>query len=270
VTSVAYSEQPQLPGWIVSALSLVIGWCVAGLALFVLYLAASFIGAISHPYPSPAGVINEWPYAENGAWSLIANVSVLVLALVFSTVATSWWLRRFHPSVSDGRLAITLLFTGSLPLVTPHRPAVAGGFVVALLLVRYWVGRHDGRLAPRAAAAVAAAPAAVVLSYGLLHPLWSTGLVPTASVGRYCSVLVTVHNAARAGVDIDRITTSDFTESPARPARLHLAPGADGTVTLRYLGGSGSGEFSMRAHYHVFGLALSEALPFHIQLRPDC
>jgi hypothetical protein len=39
---------------------------------------------------------------------------------------------------------------------------------------------------------------------------------------------------------------------------------------VRYLGGSGSGVFDVNAHYHVFGLALSETLPFRVQLQNNC
>jgi hypothetical protein len=74
--SVAYPSQPQLPGWVDATVSLVVGWFVSAVAIFVLYIAANLVGAISQPYGSHAGVVNEWPYADNGLWSLLANVAV--------------------------------------------------------------------------------------------------------------------------------------------------------------------------------------------------
>jgi len=270
VTSVAYSGQTDPPGWIAATLALVMGWLSAALALLVLYVAASFVGAISQPYAWSRGAINEWSYAENGTWSILANTAVILIGLVLATVATSWWLRRAHAPVSDGRLATVLFFVGGIPLVTARPWLGVFGFLVALVLVRGWVGRDDRRLAPRRAAVLVAVLAIVVASYGLLHPLWTTGAVPAASVGRYCSILVNVHNAAHAGVTVDRIDATSITESPARPGRLRLAPGANGKDVVRYLGGSGTGEFDLHADYHVFGLALGETLPFRVRLRSNC
>jgi ABC-type sulfate transport system permease component len=115
VGSVAYPTQPQLPGWIDATLSLVVGWFVSAVAMFLLFIAASLVGAISQPYASHAGVVNEWPYFDSSLWSLLANLAVILLALVLATTATSWWLRRKHAQVSDGRLAVVLLFTGWSP-----------------------------------------------------------------------------------------------------------------------------------------------------------
>ena len=255
-----------------STLALVMGWLSAAVALLVLYLAASFVGAISRPYDYgwPHRALNEWPYADNGTWSFFANLAVLSIGLVLATVATSWWLRRTHHHVSDGRLAVVLFIVGGVPLVVARPWLGLFGFLIALVLVRRWACRHEGRIAPRRAAVLVAALATVVVSYGLLHPVWTTGAAPTASVGRYCSIAVNVHNAARVGVTIDRIDATSFTLSPARPTRLHLAPQANGDIVVRYLGGSGTGVFDITTHYHVFGLPLDETVPFRVQLRNNC
>jgi len=111
---------------------------------------------------------------------------------------------------------------------------------------------------------------AVVVSYGLLHPLWTATAYSTGDAGRYCAVAVNLHNAARVDVAIDKIGATSLTLSPVRPAQLHLAAKADHVIVVRYLGGSGSGVFDLNAHYHVFGLALSETVPFRIQLQNNC
>ena len=269
--SVAYPSQPRLPGWGYATFSLVVGWLVSAVTVFVLYIAANFVGAISQPYGSHAGVVNEWPYADNGLWSLFANLAVILIALVLATVATSWWLRRKHAHVSDGRLAVVLFFTGWIPFRIGGPPGGLVGFLIALVLVRHWVARHEDRLAPRYAAVLVAVLGTVVLSYGLLHPLWTTSVTPTISVGKQRGVEIHIHNAARVAVTVDRVDAPGLPYRGPRPARLHLAPGGDGTMVLSVLGhGCGTDHLGIRTHYHVFGLALSEPVPALIRIGPSC
>jgi len=249
-----------------ATLSLLVGWSGAGIAILALYGAASVVGAISQPYGWRAGTVNEWPYPGNGAWGVLANVSVLMLGLVLTTVATSWWLRKSHAYVSDGRLTVVLLFAGWVPMGAAGPKGGLFGFVIALLLVRHWVvGRYEGRLRPSTAAALVAGLGAIVLSYGLLHPLWTAAVFPT-SAGKQHSVTVDIHNAARVAVTIDRIDASDIGRSGAHPARLHLPPGGHGLITVSVYEGCGTGVFDLHARYHVFGLTLNEALPVRVQL----
>ncbi len=180
---------------------------------------------------------------------------------------------RTHEHVSDGRLAVLLVLTGGIPLVISHHDhhgAGLLGFILAVVFVRRWVVRHEGRWALAPAAAILAVLCAVVVSYGALHPLWTASAYSTGHTGRYCTVAVDIRNAARVGVTIDEISATSLTLSPVRPAQLHLAPRADQVIVVRYLGGSGSGVFDVNAHYHVFGLALSETLPFRLQLQNNC
>ena len=268
---VANPGKDQLPGWIDATASLVVGWLASASAILVLYGAARFVGAISQPYAWHAGVLNEWPYPANGLWSLLANVAVISIALVLTVVATSWWLRRKHTQVSDGRLALVLFFAGWIPLATAGPAGGLVGFLVALILVRHWVARHEGHLAPANAAALVAVLGAVVLSYGLLHPLWTADVFPTASPGKQHSVVIDVHSAARIGVTVDRIEATPPFGGAARPARLHLASGADGTIVLSVpRGGCGTAVFGIQTRYHVFGLALGETLPARVRLGPRC
>jgi hypothetical protein len=271
VGSVAYPTQPQLPGWIDATLSLVVGWFVSAVAMFLLFVAASLVGAISQPYASHAGVVNEWPYFDDSLWSLLANLAVILLALALATTVTSWWLRRKHAQVSDGRLAVVLLFTGWIPLTTAGPAGGLVGFLVALVLVRHWVARHEDRLAPKFGALLAAVLGTVVLSYGLLHPLWTTNVTPTISAGKQRSVGIHIHNAARVGVTVDRIEAPGLPYGGPRPARLYLAPGADRTLVLTITGtGCGTDVLGIHTRYHVFGLALSETVPARVRLGPSC
>lgn len=249
--------------------SLVAGWFVSAVGIFVLYIAANLVGAISQPYGSHAGVVNEWPYADNGLWSLLANVAVILIALVVTTVATSWRLRTKHARVSDGRLAVVLFFTGWIPLRAAGPVGGLVGFLVALVLVRHWVARHEDRLAPKYAAALVAVLGTVVLSYGLLHPVWTMSVEPTLPGGKARSVVVGIHNAARVGVTIDRIE-APLPFGPAHPPRLHLAPGGTKDIMLSIPHGCGTPVVSVRAHYRVFGLALSETVPAQIPLGSSC
>jgi hypothetical protein len=270
--SVAYPSQPRLPGWIAATVSLVVGWFASAVAISLLYIAANLVGAISQPYGSHAGVVNEWPYADNGLWSLLANFGVILIALVLATFATSWWLRKKHVHVSDGRLAVVLLFTGWVPLTTAGPAGGLVGFLIALVLVRHWVARHEDHLALKYATVLVAVLSTVVLSYGLLHPLWTASVIPTLSVGKQRGVEIYVHNAARVGVTVDRVEAPGFPYSGLRPARLHLAPGADGLMVLSVSSGNGCGtdHLGIRTHYHVFGLALSQTVPALVRIGPRC
>lgn len=130
--------------------------------------------------------------------------------------------------VSDGRLAAVLFFTGGIPLETAGPRGGLIGFLVALALVRHVVARREVRLPPVSAAALVAVLGAVVLSYGLLHPLWTTGVVPTASAGKQRTVLVDFHSAARVGVTVDGIHAPlPFGGALAEtlPARVRLGSG---------------------------------------------
>lgn len=138
MTSVAYRVEPPSPGWMWAAGGLVVGWIVAGIATAVLYVIADFVGAIARTYPSYPGALNDWPYPDNGLWSLLTNVAVVLLVLVLTTTATSWWMRRSYDRFSEGRLALVLLVIGWLPLETGGPVGGFFGFLVALLLIRYW------------------------------------------------------------------------------------------------------------------------------------
>ncbi len=270
MTSVAYPVEPQLPGWIHSSFSLVVGWFLGAAALFMLYGVGRVFGAISQPYGSHPGTLNEWPYADNGAWSTFANSAVIAIALVLTTVATSWWLRRRHPQVSDSRLAFALFFTGWIPLAVDHPVGGLFGFCVAVVLIRYWIGKHDDRLSLPVAAILVAILGSLVLSYGLLHPLWTADVVPTASAAKTRRFEVTVHNAARTGVTIDRISTAPSIVS-TEPSRLHLASGADGFLVLSLpRGGCGTLRLAVLTRYRVFGLTRRQQLPVNLPLGPHC
>ena len=273
MTSVAYSEQPPLPGALTTTLALVMGWISAAAALGLLYISAWAVGAISQPSATEAGVINEWPYYGGGAWSLFANIAVLFIGLVLATVATSWWLRRTHEHVSDGRLAILLLLTGGIPLVISHHDHHGFGllgFILAVVFVRRWVVRREGRWALVPTLALLTVLCAVVLSYGLLHPLWTTtDAFRTGADPRQCAVGMNIHNAALVGVTLDQVEPPPGFTIESVPD--DFAARSDAAVSLLPLGGgSGTGVFDVTVRYSVFGFALTERLPLRIQLQNNC
>lgn len=69
-----------------------------------LYVFAESVGAISRTYPSlndwttpnNGAAINEWPYPDGGLWGALTNVAVVVLVVLLTTVATSWWMRHSY------------------------------------------------------------------------------------------------------------------------------------------------------------------------------
>jgi hypothetical protein len=271
VTSVAYPVEPQPPGWTHTSFALVVGWLLGWAASAVLYAAGGLTGALASPYGPHPGVLNEWPYADNGLWSLIANLAVILIVLLLTTTATSWWLRRKHDLVSDGRLAVVLFFTGWIPFVAAGPVGGIFGFLVAVVLIRYWVARHDGRLPIGDATVLVGVLGAVVLSYGLLHPLWTADVVLASPAARDRSVEMVVHNAAHVGVTIERLEAAPFSRPSPRPSRLHIAPRADGAFVLSMpRGGCGTAVLGIHARYRIFGLTLSQTLPARVPLGRRC
>jgi hypothetical protein len=159
--------------------------------------------------------------------------------------------------------------TGWIPFSTAGPTGGLVGLLIALVLVRHWVARYEDRLAPKYAAAVVAVLGTVVLSYGLLHPLWTMSVEPILPGGKAKSVVVGIHNASRVGVTVDGIR-APIPFGPARPARLHLAPGATRDIMLSRPHGCGTPVVGIHARYHLFGLALSETVPARVPLGHRC
>jgi hypothetical protein len=290
VASVAYRAEPPSPGWLWAAGGLLGGWIVAATATGVLYLVADSLGAISRTYPSlndwaipNNGVaINEWPYPENGLWSFLTNLAVGLLVLVLTTVATSWWMRRSYDSFSESRLALVLLLTGWLPLRAGGPVGGLFGFLVAVVLIRYWVARHQDHLPNRAAIILVAALAGAIAVYGVLHPLWTVGVVPSGTAHASTATIV-VHNAGRVPVRVDgfkvappfSIVQADaFRPIPRRLNASHRAfrfpARSERFFVLSLPQGCGTSVWRINIRYHVFGLPLSQAVPARVSLGRNC
>lgn len=288
MTSVAYRPEPPSPGWLWAVGGLLGGWIVAAAATGVLYLIADSVGAISRTYPSYSGAvngwatpdsgiaINEWPYPDNGLWSLLANVAVVLLVLALTTVATSWWMRRSYDRFSEGRLALVLLLTGWLPLEAGGPLGGFFGFLVAVLLVRYWVARHQEHLPNRIAIILVAALAGVVAVYGVLHPLWTVDVEPSGTAHARTATIV-INNAAQVPVRVDgfKVTPpSGFKLLPGRLNGLHRAfrfpARSERYLVLSLPQGCGTPVLRINVRYHVFGLPLSQAVPARVSLGRNC
>jgi len=274
VTSIAYRAEPPRPGWTLAIGSLLVGWILAGAAASLLYVAARLVGAIGQSsalrgssYAGSGLAVNEWPYPQNGWWSLLANLAVVGLVLVLTTKATSWWMRRSYDRVSDERLSLALLLTGWLPLRFGGPAGGFFGFVVAVVLVRYWVAGAEYRLPRRTAAAMVGALGAFVLVYGLLHPLWAVDVIPPGAAHPRTTMIV-MHNVARVPVRVDGLTVSPplgRLEGAARPVSF---PARSDHLLVQHLprGGCGRVVVEARVRYHVFGLPSSQAVPALVSL----
>lgn len=288
MTSIAYPAKPPLPGWWWTAGALLVGWLVAGVATLALYVAAASLGAIANGYAYPSAAPNDWtygvnrvslsdwPYPDSGLWTLFANVAVVALVLVLTTVATAWWMRRSHEHFSEGRLALVLLLTGWLPVAGGPAGGLFG-FLVAVLLVRVWVTRAQDRLPTRTAIITVAVLALVAGTYGLLHPFWTMDVEPY----RANTAIVVINNAAHVPVRVDGFTVSPSAPSfradgfklnpsgnalrafrfPPRSERYLIQPLPQGCGTLR---------LGIHVRYHVFGLPLTQTVPAFAKLGGEC
>lgn len=290
MTSVAYRAEPPQPGWGSAVGALLGGWIVAGLATLLLYVGAGLVGAISHPSASlnpGTGVemhgvaLNDWPYAHNGLWSVGANAAVVLLVLVITTKATSWWMRGSYERFSEGRLALVLLFTGWLPLKAGGPVGGFLGFLVACVLIHYWVVGGEDRLPNRAAIAIVSVLAAFAGVYGLLHPLWTVYVMPSGTA-RAHRATIAIHNAARVPVTVDGFKVSPafpgprgrFTLTPGSTARLQRAfsfpARSERFLTQPLPEGCGTVPVGIRVQYHVFGIPLSQTVPADVPLGRHC
>jgi hypothetical protein len=269
---------------------LLVGWIVAGIATGGLYVLAESVGAISRTYPSlndwatpnNGVVINEWPYPDNGLWSLLTNVAVVLLVVLLTTVATSWWIRRSYDRFSEGRLALVLLLTGWFPIKAGGPLGGFFGFLVAVVLIRYWVARHQDHLPNRTAIILVAALAGVIAVYGVLHPLWTVDVVPSGTAHARAATIV-IHNAGRVHVRVDGFAVTrpfdiaqadGFMPVPGRlnaPHRAFRFPArAERFFVLSLPQGCGTFWQKIKVRYHVFGLPLSQAVPARVSLGGTC
>jgi hypothetical protein len=287
VTTIAYPAKPPLPGWLRTAGALLVGWVVAGIWMLVLYLVADAVGAIgnTHAYPHahPSGdsvfgarSLTDWPFPDSGLWTLLANVSVVALVLVLTTLATAWSMRSAYDHFSEGRLALVLLLTGWLPL---YAGPVGGffGFLVAVCAVRFWVTRAKDRLPARNTIVTLAVLAVIAGSYGVLHPFWTMDV----TTDRHATTVL-VHNAAHVPVTVDGVTVSPtpsplmradaFTTSPfgtgERTARI--PPRSERFLVLPVPQGCGTARVSVHLSYHIFGLPLTQTVPAFAKLGRPC
>ena len=290
VTSIAYPAKPPLPGWWWTARALLVGWIVAGAATGVLYLVADGLGAIAHGYAYPGATpsswslggnrvsLNDWPYPDSGLWTLFANVAIVALVLVLTTVATAWWMRRSYDHFSEGRLALVLLLTGWLPIYAGGPVGGLLGFLLAVWVVRAWVTRAQDRLPIRTAIITVAVLAVVATVYGLLHPFWTTDVEPY----RANTAMVVINNAAQLPVRVDGLTVSPAARSFRETGGFRLSPLGAAQRTFRFAPrserfliqalpkGCGTVRLSIHVRYHIFGLPMTQTVPAFASLGSDC
>jgi uncharacterized membrane protein len=289
VTAIAYAAKPPLPGWMQTAGALLVGWIFAGVATLALYVAAAGLGAIANGYAYPGATPNDWtygvkrvslsdwPYPDSGLWTLFANVAVVALVLLLTTVATALWLRRSYEHFSEGRLALVLLLTGWLPLAGGPAGGLFG-FLFAVLLVRAWVTRAQDRLPVRTTIITVAVLALVAATYGLLHPFWTMDVEPW----RANTAFVVINNAAQVPVRVDGFTVSPaaplfrqadgFKLTPRGAAQdaFRFAPRSDLYLIQPLPQGCGTLRLGIHVRYHIFGLPLTQTVPAFAKLGGEC
>jgi hypothetical protein len=271
MSSVAYPAQPAGPGWWATAWLMFLGWLTAAVVLGGLYLAGSFVGAVGrNSYTGPGlGVhaINDWPFASNGWWSLLADVAVFTVALGVTTIAIAWQLRGPFATVSEGRLFVVLFFTGGAPLVASEDGAPLY-FVIAVCAVRAWVVKDELRFPRRLLLATALLLVLTIASYGLLHPVWVESVSATSSPpqSKRPTVLLMLHNAGRASLTIERVSTGGFSDARAGPPwtsrelPVRIAGGHTEPFTLTLQPGSCGSRLIGAVRYRVLGRTMDEPL----------
>lgn len=271
MTSVAYPALPSRPGWVRTAWLLVVGWVAAAVVAGALYIAGVLAGVIgSNARFADRGVLNEWPYPDNGWWSFAANLAVVLLVLLIATITTAVILRRAFARFSEARLALVLLFTGWLPFVTARPVGGIFGLLLAVVLVRVWVGRTDDHLPGRAAFTCCAALAAVVVSYGLLHPLWTSDAFASATPSG-SKLKIVVHNGARVPVTVERLDGGPLFAPPTSRRLVRIAAGADGLFELNWAPRACANVLlNLRVRYRIFGITLSGPLRARPLGAPRC
>jgi len=282
MSSVAYPAQPTGPGWWRTAWLIVLGWLTAAIVLGGLYLAGTLVGAIgrnSYAVGGPGGhAINDWPFASNGTWSLLADASVFVLALVVTTVAIARRLRSRFATVSEDRLFIVLLFTGGVPYVTSDDSAPLL-FLIAVWVVRAWVVKDDFRIQRPFLLATSVVLVATIASYGLLHPVWVQSADASSSMpkSKQPTVLLMLHNTSRASVELERVSAGGFTDAragwpwePGDPLPVRISGGHTGTFTLRMRPETCGDGLVADLRYRVLGRTLHEPLRLTVPGLSSC
>ena len=281
MSSVAYPVQPTEPGWWGTAWLMILGWLTAAVVLGGLYLAGTFLGALGRN--EDGGLYShaptDRPFVENGTWSLLANLSVLLLALIVTTVAVAWQLRERFAMVSEGRLGLVLLLTGGVPYLTTGKSAPFF-FLIAVWAVRAWVVRDELRFPRRLLGAIGVALVLAIASYGLPHPVWveSASAVTSFPPSKRPVVLLVLHNASRGTIEIERVTgglvfsdgRAGFPGERGSGAPVRIPAGRSGTFTLEMRGGACGTAILGAVRYRVFGLTLHEPLRVTPSGLPGC
>lgn len=164
-------------------LGLVVGELLAASALLV-PVAVLWWLRLAPVSTLPRHRLFEWPFAFDGAWSLLSDLTILaLLALAGGQVIARVLVPFLERPVSRRRTAAVLFLAGGVPLAWSHGalPGPLLAFLASAAGIRAWaVGRADAPLPRGALSAVVAAAVALLLSaaaYGALHPLRTSGSV---------------------------------------------------------------------------------------------
>jgi hypothetical protein len=150
------------------------------LLLPVLGLTALRVAPLGAP-PHP-GLLLEWPFPFNGAWSVFTDVTLLALLAAAGAPVIAYVVGRIAARpVSVRRTALILLLTGGVPLAWSHGivPGPLLSYVAAAAAIRRWaVDQEERPFGRKSWIALGAATLALVTAagaYAALHPLGITG-----------------------------------------------------------------------------------------------
>jgi hypothetical protein len=233
----------------------ILGWIAASLALLVPVLLAHWLGLVGRPgFVSWGGEgLRDWPYARNGAFSLLANLVVWLSIVGLTALFVRGMLSDRVGPLSAVPIFVVLAVTGFVPLL-PHgvldMPGVIA-FLASAWLIRAAVATTpipplSKRVTTRIVA-VCAILLAIPAWYGLTHPLWQ-GSVVTSDSAR--TLTFGLRNGGFAEVRVESISLS--TSGPAvalagikgdrqPPFTIGGREEALVQLRLRHLGGCGSG-----------------------------
>jgi hypothetical protein len=257
---------------------LALGELVAAALLLipVLGLSALHLAPLS---TAPRHRLFEWPFAFDGPWSAVTDLSLLgLLAAAGGVVVARAVSATAGRPVSTRRTALVLFLAGGVPLAWTHGfvPGPVLGFLAAAAGIRTWaVGRIDTR--PSRAFVVAAIAVTLVLAgsawtYAGFHPLRITG-----STGQPAGLVV----GSNSPFVVEIVGVAATHGGPARfgfdlaPVHVRLAPRSDALVLLHQLPcarGVTGNMYVQDVHvtYRVLGRVERQTLPLSPRLDLHC
>jgi hypothetical protein len=188
------SVGPRAPRFLATAWDAFVGFVLAAISIGVVTIPVFVLGLVGRDGTSGARRdAFDWPFTQNGIWSVAANLVVTVGVLL---VCAAWISDRVRKRAEQ---PVSVLRTFAIVAVTGYAPYVAyrglvplhfvlGLLATALLVRRYAVGIPPLGLSRRRRRALLVAGASLLCipaAYGATHPLWYESVVSGSGLGSY-------------------------------------------------------------------------------------